>query len=1107
MRIGHNLSALNTSRLLDVNTRKQSAIAEKLSSGFRINRAGDNAAGLSISEKMRAQIRGLNQSSRNVQDGISLIETADGVLDEIHNIVQRMRELSVQAANGTSTEEDKKMIQTEIDELTKEVNRISNDTEFNSIKLLNGSLQRSHDSSYISLESLLNSESDGVNIIYIENNFATEQQPIGQPTGSNARYERLKNILKTEVVPQAVSKILNTYSDAFGYLNSSSIGIGLAFKNDPSTGELASLGSGINSMDNATVYKLTINVAKVLDNSGNIKSRDELEAIVAHEFIHGFMDEALTCGMSGYDSSGNQNNNNQFPLWFIEGMAQTASGGYANFNDFVNGSLGIRTSSSVEDISRIVSSGNNKLNSNKTPTATNGVQAYGTGYLACMYLGYLANGASDISERSITTGLNSVLKDMISGKSLDTVIREKSNGRYTGVSDFQNKFGDNYSSMFIKELTTRVGEGNGSLVAGDYSKSDILPDDAISISLFELNTENDTVYNIYPSDVNVFSGGGSTLNGNKPIEGYGEASDSPGAGNVDPPVVNPPIVDPPIQSGNKINLSNIESIDGIDYDRSSNTLTVTKNGDYTLSGVNSTGAKVVVKSGVQASITLDNAKINATSGEGIKLEENSNVTLKVTGDNTITSTETGKSAIYVSDNAVLNIEGDGKLTATGGDLAAAIDGGDSVSFENIKVTGGEITALGGRNASGIGCGMTIDGSSVVVKSIADDGVDSFEGDVAISNGIFSDGSNWTSHGEVIIKSTITVSGTFTSENGSTVTIAEGGKIGGTGSIKVKNGSTIKVENGGVIDAGSTIENNGDIFNRGKITTPCSPGIGNMIKNYINKVFNDLENQLNINIGQTLQEVLRTPTIEVLSNGERKQLTSSEVEIFDSNNRRVSNLSDVTVNNGDRFIYKVSFNLDKDSNEYFDEDGIVNSRLLEHNYNTVSQEHSYGRLVDSVISNGGKTITYTYALEAAASGSGSSGTGDTGKLNLQIGANSNQLLGINIDGMSASDLGLDAISVATAENASKAIDSCDEAIKKVSTTRSKLGAYQNRLEHTIANLDNSEENLQQSESRIRDLDIAKGMAEYSKYQILTQVDQAMLSQANQMANSVLNLLRA
>ena len=1107
MRIGHNLSALNTTRLLNANTRKQSAIAEKLSSGYRINRAGDNAAGLSISEKMRAQIRGLNQASRNAQDGISLIETADGALDEIHNIVQRMRELSVQAANGTSTEEDKNMIQIEIMELTKEVNRISSDTEFNSIKLLDGSLQKSNGSGYISLESLLNSESDGVNIIYMENNFVTEQLPAGQPTGSNARYDRLKDILKTQVVPQAVSRILNTYSDAFGYLRSSSIGIGLAFKNEPGSGELASLGSATTSSGNAYGYRLTINVAKVLDSSGNIKSREELEAIVAHEFIHGFMDEALTCGMNGLDSSGNRNANNQFPLWFIEGMAQTASGGYANFNDFVNTSLGIRTSSSIEDISRIVRSGNKKLDSSKTPNSTNGVQAYGTGYLACMYLGYLANGESDISERSITAGLNSILKDMIGGKSLDTVIKEKSNGKYTSASDFQNKFGDNDSSIFIKELTTRVGEGNGSLVAGDYNKSDILPDDTISISLFELNTENDMVVNIYPSDVKVFSGGGLTSSGNKPIEGYGEASDSPGAGNVDPPVVNPPIVDPPIQSGNKINLSNIESIDGIDYDRSSNTLTVTKNGDYTLSGVNSTGAKVVVKSGVQASITLDNAKINATSGEGIKLEENSNVTLKVTGDNTITSTETGKSAIYVSDNAVLNIEGDGKLTATGGDLAAAIDGGDSVSFENIKVTGGEITALGGRNASGIGCGMTIDGSSVVVKSIADDGVDSFEGDVAISTGIFSDGSNWTSRGEVIIKSTINVSGTFTSESGSTITIADGGKIGGTGSIKVESGSTIKIENGGVIDAGSTIENNGNIFNRGKVTTPCSPGIGNTIKTYINKVFNDLENQIKAIIGETLQQSLGIPTIQVLSNGQRKQLTGSNIEIFDSSNRRINNLSEVTVNTGDRFTYKVSFNLDKNSNEYFDEEGIINSRLLQHSYNTASQEHNYGRLVDSVISNGGKTITYTYALEAAASGSGSSGTGDTGKLNLQIGANYNQLLGINIDGMSASDLGLDALSVATAENASRAIDSCDEAIKKVSTTRSELGAYQNRLEYTIANLDNSQENLQQSESRIRDLDIAKGMAEYSKYQILAQVDQAMLSQANQMANSVLNLLRA
>lgn len=1106
MRIGHNLSALNTSRLLDVNTRKQSAIAEKLSSGFRINRAGDNAAGLSISEKMRAQIRGLNQSSRNAQDGISLIETADGALDEIHNIVQRMRELSVQAANGTSTEEDKKMIQTEIDELTKEVNRISNDTEFNNIKLLNGNLAEDV-SSYISLSELLESKSNGLNIVYTDNNYVTQQSTIGSATNGNARYNNLKEVLKKEIVPQAINKIIRTFSPAFDYLSSSTVGIGLKLEESNSRA-LASVGSrrGWGGNTYFTQYTLTVNTKDLLDSSGNITAskRKELEAIVAHEFVHGVMDEALTCGMAGVANEV-QNASNKFPLWFIEGMAQTASGGYANFNDFVNSGLGINSNTSVDDISRIVKGQYRLSNSESDGT---GRSPYGVGYLACMYLGYLANGASDISEQSIRTGLSSMLKEMVGGKDLNTVIKEKTNNRYTGISDFQNKFGDTASSNFIKELTIRVGEGNGSLVAGGYNTDDILPDGEIPMTLFDLDITNDTVKNIYPSDVTMFNGGGASISGPEPISGYKDGvSGSHSGGEVNPPVVDPPIVNPPIQPGNKIDLSNIGSIDGIDYDSSSNTLTVIKNGDYTLSGINSTGTKVVVKNGVQANIILDNAKINASSGEGIKLEENSNVTLKVTGDNTITATESGKSAIYVTGNAVLKIEGDGKLTAKGADLAAAIDGVDNGTAENIKITGGEITAIGGRNASGIGCDMTIDGSSAVVKSIANGGADSFTGSIAINKGVFSDGQDWTSHGEVVIKSTITVSGTFTSENGSTVTIADGGKIGGTGSIKVKSGSTIKVENGGVIDAGSIIENSGNIYNRGKITTPCSPGIGNSIKNYINKVFNDLENQLRINIDQTLQEVLTTPTIQVLSNGERKQLTSSEVEIFDSNNRRVSNLSDITVNNGDRFIYKVSFNLDKDSNEYFDEDGIVNSRLLEHNYKTVSQEHNYSRLVDSEISNGGKTITYTYALEAANSGSSSNGTGDSGKLNLQIGANSNQLLGINIDGMSASDLGLDAISVATAENASKAIDSCDEAIKKVSTTRSKLGAYQNRLEHTIANLDNSEENLQQSESRIRDLDIAKGMAEYSKYQILTQVDQAMLSQANQMANSVLNLLRA
>ena len=138
MRINHNISALNTYRQLTLNTAAGSKSLEKLSSGYRINRAGDDAAGLAISEKMRGQIRGLDMAAKNAQDGISLIQTAEGALNETHSILQRMRELAVQAANDTNTNDDRAELQKEIDQLTSEIDRIGNTTEFNTKKLLNG---------------------------------------------------------------------------------------------------------------------------------------------------------------------------------------------------------------------------------------------------------------------------------------------------------------------------------------------------------------------------------------------------------------------------------------------------------------------------------------------------------------------------------------------------------------------------------------------------------------------------------------------------------------------------------------------------------------------------------------------------------------------------------------------------------------------------------------------------------------------------------------------------------------------------------------------------------------------------------------------------------
>ena len=140
MRINHNIAALNTYRQLNSASTAQSKSMEKLSSGLRINNAADDAAGLAISEKMRGQIRGLDMASKNAQDATSLIQTAEGALNETESILQRMRELAVQSSNDTNTDSDRAEIQKEIDQLKDEVNRISTDTEFNTKKLLNGSV-------------------------------------------------------------------------------------------------------------------------------------------------------------------------------------------------------------------------------------------------------------------------------------------------------------------------------------------------------------------------------------------------------------------------------------------------------------------------------------------------------------------------------------------------------------------------------------------------------------------------------------------------------------------------------------------------------------------------------------------------------------------------------------------------------------------------------------------------------------------------------------------------------------------------------------------------------------------------------------------------------
>ena len=141
MVVQHNLTAMNSNRMLGVTTKSQAKSTEKLSSGYKINRAADDAAGLAISEKMRRQIRGLTQASANAQDGISCVQTAEGALNEVHDMLQRMNELAVKAANGTNQSEDMSYINLEVQQLKSEIDRVSTTTTFNERMLLDGTFK------------------------------------------------------------------------------------------------------------------------------------------------------------------------------------------------------------------------------------------------------------------------------------------------------------------------------------------------------------------------------------------------------------------------------------------------------------------------------------------------------------------------------------------------------------------------------------------------------------------------------------------------------------------------------------------------------------------------------------------------------------------------------------------------------------------------------------------------------------------------------------------------------------------------------------------------------------------------------------------------------
>lgn len=493
MVVQHNLTALNASRNFKAVTGKQAKNTEKLSSGYKINRASDDAAGLSISEKMRRQIRGLSQASMNAQDGISYVQSAEGALNEVHDILQRMNELSVKAGNDTNMAEDREAIYEEIKQLNREIDRISRDTSFNEKNIFDSSnaLSESEYSNQVA--------DDYADIIYLDAGYMSfdvqdfkgaiaEALKVSGLTFTQDGLEKFAVEIRDKYMPQLLGDITSALpKSAVPTVEGLKISLKMYCEKNSTLAYVSSNGIG---------YQLGINLNFLKESGGNIAMTDDLATTIAHEMTHAVMFDGVTNGMLGSGGA------DQFPSWFVEGTAQ-AVGGAINYCD---------------ELTKVIMPQNNdKAIQNwlsKLTETSNSYNAYAQGYIGCMYLGYIAEGGGAVNASTIAKGLDKILKDIEDGYSLSQAIYIESNHKYEDLADFEESFSKD-AVQFVKDLVTAIGNGTGSIASPNGlsgSKASLLSGSKTS-NYFELDIDQSDHYVNNLGGKNTYTGGGATKTG------------------------------------------------------------------------------------------------------------------------------------------------------------------------------------------------------------------------------------------------------------------------------------------------------------------------------------------------------------------------------------------------------------------------------------------------------------------------------------------------------------------------------------------------------------------------------------------------------------------
>lgn len=491
MVVQHNLTALNANRNLNTVTGKQKKNTEKLSSGYKINRAADDAAGLSISEKMRRQVRGLTQASLNTGDGISFVQSAEGALNEVHALLQRGNELAVKAANDTNMAEDREAIYAEIRQLNNEIDRIARDSQFNERNIFDASNASSE------TKNARRFPDNFSDIIFLDADYmsydmqdfagAIRQAGAAGKTFTQEGLARFAEQIRDTYMPTLLGDIVSALpKSAVPTVSGMQISLNMCYQNDSTLAYVSS---------NGVSFQLGVNMKYLTETDGNIAMTDDLATTIAHEMTHAVMFDAVTNGMLGVYGA------DRFPSWFVEGTAQ-AVGGALNYCD---------------ELTKIAMPQGDKAIQNwlsKLTDISNPYNAYAQGYIASMYLGYMAGGGGAVTAGTIARGLDNILKDVEDGFSLGQAISRQTNGAYDDLADFEDHFAKD-AVNFTKDLVGAIGNGAGSIASPgglSGSKASLLQGGAKN-HYFVLNVDQSNHYVNNLGGKNTYTGGGATTTG------------------------------------------------------------------------------------------------------------------------------------------------------------------------------------------------------------------------------------------------------------------------------------------------------------------------------------------------------------------------------------------------------------------------------------------------------------------------------------------------------------------------------------------------------------------------------------------------------------------